>query len=895
MTRVRSIGLSILSFIFLVSAALATPPRTPITISLSISSAPRLYEPATVTVEVRSALDAPGAVVELILPEGVTAERTRWIVDLQAGKPVIFTTTWSFVNEPGNVSLSARAIRAVGPGEVWGEMASLPLHLSPAVDHALEGWRVDQVPVTDLLEAGDALVISTDSTPFSFPSAQTPSEGQPAPPGIKPASRPGTTSPPEPSALGTVTLTGKLSYQDRSGVLRDLDQQMLEIRRGDGAALSPRVYCFTDVDGTFSCSLPYTGTTLRVWARSYTAFSFGSGSTNRLGVFSGIEVNAGCGSDSIDCSYPVQTPEVSCGDGQTCSVGSQYIALGEPWSGAHQMTQDLIRAWKKLYFDTRHPAGTVPGPGRITYPVPAGHGTHAHVRGIVDGWISIEPPNQEAADVVNHEYGHVVMSNLWAGYSPNWPSSDCPSPHYISQVSGPGCALSEGFANFWAWYSNQFYDGDSTSANDGGTFNWPGGSSTNMETRGGGSYQSGDQVEGNIAAALGDLLDSANEGPASGPGDRVTEGVQHIWHTVYTQSDSNFAQWWNAYWAELGHEPCAPLAALQHNTMPYSVSQCGGGVACYVLTRTHTGSGADPVASPSNSPGCPIGQYVGGQSIQLTASPAAGSTVGSWSGTSNNASTSLANSLVMPAGNHTASVNYIVQPDIALSNGVAVNGSVNGSASYEQWDFYYVDLESGVDQLAVELYNMTADADLFLRYGAKPDLGAFDCVSAISGTISDDCVMNAPASGRWWIGVANYAPGNITYTVKASWDSDLSGETSFYTVTPCRVLDTRPSSPLLSQVTRVIPVGGLCGIPSTAEAVAVNITDVSPTGSGFVTLWPGGTMPQVSAVNFPAARTRTNNAILALASDGSGTLSAKAFVAGNGQVHLVVDVVGYFQ
>ena len=63
------------------------------------------------------------------------------------------------------------------------------------------------------------------------------------------------------------------------------------------------------------------------------------------GVFSGNEL--GCGSDSIDCAYPVQTGEISCGDNATCAIGTWTVETtitGEPWLGAHQMTQDLVRS-----------------------------------------------------------------------------------------------------------------------------------------------------------------------------------------------------------------------------------------------------------------------------------------------------------------------------------------------------------------------------------------------------------------------------------------------------------------------------------------------------------------------------------------------------------------------
>lgn len=81
-------------------------------------------------------------------------------------------------------------------------------------------------------------------------------------------------------------------------------------------------------------------------------------------------------------------------------------------------------------------------------------------------------------------------------------------------------------------------------------------------------------------------------------------------------------------------------------------------VTCYTLSRSHTGSGADPVASPANSSGCSTGQYTAGQSITLTAAPSAGWQVSGWGGTSNDGSTSTSNSLVMPAANHAVSVNY---------------------------------------------------------------------------------------------------------------------------------------------------------------------------------------------------------------------------------------------
>jgi subtilisin family serine protease len=80
---------------------------------------------------------------------------------------------------------------------------------------------------------------------------------------------------------------------------------------------------------------------------------------------------------------------------------------------------------------------------------------------------------------------------------------------------------------------------------------------------------------------------------------------------------------------------------------------------CWALTLTHTGSGGDPVASPTGSPGCPAGQYHLGEAIQLTASPASGWRVGGWTNTSADASHGITNSLKMPPNTVTVGVTYL--------------------------------------------------------------------------------------------------------------------------------------------------------------------------------------------------------------------------------------------
>lgn len=79
---------------------------------------------------------------------------------------------------------------------------------------------------------------------------------------------------------------------------------------------------------------------------------------------------------------------------------------------------------------------------------------------------------------------------------------------------------------------------------------------------------------------------------------------------------------------------------------------------CYILSRTHTGNGGDPATNPANSADCPDGQYTAGQSIAVTASPAAGWQVAGWSGTTDDSSTATDNTVTMPASGHTVNVTY---------------------------------------------------------------------------------------------------------------------------------------------------------------------------------------------------------------------------------------------
>jgi hypothetical protein len=122
---------------------------------------------------------------------------------------------------------------------------------------------------------------------------------------------------------------------------------------------------------------------------------------------------------------------------------------------------------------------------------------------------------------------------------------------------------------------------------------------------------------------------------------------------------------------------------------------------------------------------------------------------------------------------------------------------------------------------------------------------------------------------------------------------------SFFTLAPCRLVDTRGSAgplggpALIAGVTRRFTATGHCGIPSTAKALSVNVTTTQTIAAGDLRLFPVGIpMPATSAINYRAHQTRANNAVMQLGTDGD----LQVFVdQPAGTVQLIVDVNGYFQ
>ena len=129
----------------------------------------------------------------------------------------------------------------------------------------------------------------------------------------------------------------------------------------------------------------------------------------------------------------------------------------------------------------------------------------------------------------------------------------------------------------------------------------------------------------------------------------------------------------------------------------------------------------------------------------------------------------------------------------------------------------------------------------------------------------------------------------------ASITTPVARASRFYTVPPCRLVDTRAAdAPALSgATTRTFAIAGRCQIPASAWAVSVNLTVTQPSQPGNLRVFPAGTpLPLASSLNYAAGQTRGNDMILSLNAAGE----AQVFCGqAAGTVQFLMDVNGYLE
>jgi hypothetical protein len=182
----------------------------------------------------------------------------------------------------------------------------------------------------------------------------------------------------------------------------------------------------------------------------------------------------------------------------------------------------------------------------------------------------------------------------------------------------------------------------------------------------------------------------------------------------------------------------------------------------------------------------------------------------------------------------------------------------------------------------------------------------FGGTATTSFTVDSPTTITAtpPVHASGAVDVAATTPGGTaTSTGGFTYFAEGPSELRFYTITPCRVVDTRGqpdgehAGPILaaSPAERVFLIVPACGVPAGAKVVSANVTVTAGSAAGSLRFYASdSTLPVSTTISFAAGKTRANNTLLLLsAGDEPGRFTVRNDAAS--EIHVIVDVNGYFR
>lgn len=190
----------------------------------------------------------------------------------------------------------------------------------------------------------------------------------------------------------------------------------------------------------------------------------------------------------------------------------------------------------------------------------------------------------------------------------------------------------------------------------------------------------------------------------------------------------------------------------------------------------------------------------------------------------------------------------------APSNALLVPGEsrlIGGATGSER--IFSITVPAGTGTLQIKLTDGSGDADLVVRFGARPEQGLADCVSETDGN-EEECLFDSPEAGIYYVLVFGYSA-----------------------YADVRILGSLLSQSGATALTAGVPVAGLSGgagsfrmfsIAVPAGSPALNVT-LTATGDADLYVRRGG-LPRLNVYDC-ASFTETGNESCSLSAPESGT------------------------
>ncbi len=167
---------------------------------------------------------------------------------------------------------------------------------------------------------------------------------------------------------------------------------------------------------------------------------------------------------------------------------------------------------------------------------------------------------------------------------------------------------------------------------------------------------------------------------------------------------------------------------------------------------------------------------------------------------------------------------------------------------------------------------------------AQPNVST---LNASGGEVTANAAI-VPAGTGGAISIFASNDTDVILDVNGYFAPPATGGLSLYTVTPCRVIDTRSSSGAFDGTLAVSVHGSTCAPPTTAKAYVLNATVVPVTGLAYLSLWAAGAaQPLVSTLNANDGAITSN---LAIVPNSNGSVDAFS----SNSTQLILDISSYF-